>query len=189
MVGDHDRVLFLLDILPNNRLFTGRRIPVGTVRRIESNDIHREQTALSTGVASLDKISWGDLLYEATANGYEVFLVEDSQKIAGFIKLKIKEGNTLSIDVIANDETYKGKGIGGALMRFAENYGRANECRYLDLWSIEDQKEFYLKYGYQVKGEVLDAGDGERYIPMRRTLLYHFSVEMDEQDHIPAAHA
>ncbi len=183
IVGDHDRVLFLLDVLPNNRLYTSKYKPVGMFRRIEAGDALRSSPSLDVGVASLDKISWGDLYYEHKANGYDVFLVEDKDRIAGFIKLKIKTGPTLAIDVIANDKAYRGAGIGGALMRFAETLGRANECKFVDLWAIEDQVEFYGKRDYQVCGDSIDTGDGEKYTHMRKPLLYHFKADDENPEH------
>lgn len=179
VVGDHDRTLFMLDSIPNNRLFAGNGYqPVGIFRRIESSDANRQQ-CLDIGVASLDKISWGDLYYEHRVNGYDVIVVEDGNQLAGYIKIKIKHGNTLFIDVIANDKSYRGKGVGGALMRYVENMGRSLKLGCIELWSIENQIPFYQDKCefHVVKDErVIDAGGGERYTLMRRPLLYHFNL-------------
>ncbi len=67
VVGDHDRVLFLLKVIPNNRLYARKDHPIGFFRRIEPEDAKRPQNCLDTGVASLDKISWGDLYYDHKA--------------------------------------------------------------------------------------------------------------------------
>lgn len=176
VVGDHDRVLFLLDSIPNNRLFAGKDAPVGFFRRIEPEDAKRVQECLDTGVASLDKISWGDLYYDHRVNGYDVIVVEDRSHIAGFVKLKIKEGHTLCIDVIANDKAYRGKGVGGALMRYAETIGRAHECRFVELWAIENQVVFYERFKFVKTGELIDVGGGEVYSSMKRPLLYQFDL-------------
>jgi GNAT superfamily N-acetyltransferase/hypoxanthine-guanine phosphoribosyltransferase len=181
VVGDHDRTLFLLDRLPNNRLFTSKYKPVGLLRKIAPQDADREG-ALETGVASLDKISWGDLFYEHKANGYEVYVVEDESNIAGFIKVKLKEGRSVGIDVVAADRRYQGKGIGGALMRFAETLGRSNQCKYIDLWAIQDRVETYQYLGYAARGETISAGGGEQYTYMQKELLYHFNLS--EEDHL-----
>lgn len=176
VVGDHDRVLFLLDSIPNNRLFAGKDAPVGFFRRIEPEDAKRAQDCLDTGVASLDKISWGDLYYDHRVNGYDVIVVEHRSQIAGFVKLKIKEGPTLCIDVIANDKAYRGKGVGGALMRYAETIGRAHECRFVELWAIENQVVFYERFKFVKTGESIDTGGGEVYSLMKRPLLYQFDL-------------
>lgn len=176
VVTDHDRVLFLLDSIPNNRLYAGKYPPIGFFRRIEPIDSTRHQQCLDTGVASLDKISWGDLYYEHRVNGYDVIVVEDGDQIAGFIKIKIKNGHTLFIDVVANDINYRGKGIGGALMRYAETMGRAHKLNCVELWAIENQVSFYQKRKFEPLDETINAGGGERYTLMRRPLLYHFDL-------------
>jgi GNAT superfamily N-acetyltransferase len=175
VVGDHDRVLFQLDKLPNNRLFANRT-PYGLFRRLVADDAARTQ-CLDTGVPSLDKISFGDLYYECAAKGYDVVIAEDGDAIAGFLKMKVDGGRRLFIDVIANDQKYRGKGLGGALMRYAETTGRASCCTHIDLWAIEDQVEFYQKLGYAHSGEVIDAGGGELYRKMSKPLIYSFTDE------------
>lgn len=176
VVGDHDRVLFQLDKLPNNRLFANR-VPYGLFRRLTAEDAARNQ-CLDTGVASLDKISFGDLYYECAAKGYDVVIAEDGTSIAGFLKMQVHVGKRLFIDVIANDQRYRGKGLGGALMRFAETTGRASSCTHIDLWAIDEQVDFYAKLGYVVQsGEVIDAGEGEIYRKMSKPLVYSFTDE------------
>lgn len=178
VVGDHDRTVFMLNSIPNNRLFAGYQ-PLGIFRRIESSDSNREKQCLDIGVASLDKISWGDLYYEHRVNGYDVIVVEDGNKLAGFIKIKIKNGHTLFIDVVANDKSYRGKGVGGALMRYAENMGRSLKLSCIELWSIQDQVSFYqdkCQFNIVAGEPFIDAGGKEHYTLMRRPLLYHFNL-------------
>lgn len=178
IVDDHDRAIFLLESIPNNRLFKGHHYPpIGFFRRIESSDATRQQQCLDTGVDSLDKISWGDLYYEHRVNGYDVIVAEDGENLAGFIKIKVKGGHTLFIDVVATDDKYRKKGIGGALMRYAENMGRVQKLKCVELWSIESQVSRYRdEYKFELLDETIDTGGGERYTLMRRRLLYHFDL-------------
>jgi GNAT superfamily N-acetyltransferase len=176
VVGDHDRVLFQLDNIPNNRLFSGKDLPICVFRRIDSHDAARTSATLDTGVKSLDKISFGDLYYEHRVNGFDVVLAEDQGRIAGFLKIRASEQGALLIDVIANDKAYRGKGVGGALMRYAETMGRAGCCTHIELWAIENQVSFYEKFGFDKTNEVIDTGGGERYRLMRKRLLYHFDL-------------
>jgi len=173
--------MFLLERLPNNRLYTSKYKPFGLLRKIDASDVSRTDV-LTTGVASLDKISWGDLFYESKANGYEVYVVDDGTCIAGFVKLKVREGHSIRIDVVATDAKYQGRGVGGALLRFAETVGRSNQCVYLDLWAIGDKVAMYSDMGYAHVGETIDTGNGEGYTYMRKELLYHFALE-DEHTH------
>lgn len=176
IVGDHDRVLFQLEKIPNNRLFTRKYSPIGCFRRINQADSEHPRAQLDTGVASIDKISLGDLYYEHRANGYDVIVVEDRDKIAGFLKIKAHPKKHLQLDVIAADQAYKGKGLGGALMRYAETMGRANCCTHIELWSIKDKIEWYEKFGFESTADEINAGSGEIYGLMRKKLLYHFDV-------------
>lgn len=176
VVGDHDRVLFQLDNIPNNRLFSGAVPPTCLFRRIDSSDAARTSATLDTGVKSLDKISFGDLYYEHRVNGFDVVLAEDQGRIAGFLKIKTIEQGPLLIDVIANDKSYRGKGIGGALMRFAETMGRAGCCSYIELWAIDEKVQFYERFGFDKSNDLIDTGGSEVYRLMRKRLLYHFDL-------------
>lgn len=176
VVGDHDRVLFQLDGIPNNRLFTKKYNPIGCFRRITETDSDHPCAMLKVGVPSIDRISLGDLYYEHRANGYDVIVVEDQDKIAGYLKIKAHPKKQLQLDVVAADESYKGKGIGGALIRYAETMGRANCCTHIELWSIEDKIELYRRFGFQLTDEMINAGGGERYCLMKKRLLYHFDI-------------
>lgn len=181
VVGDHDRVLFQLDGIPNNRLFTRKYRPIGCFRRINESDSDHPCACLDTGVTSIDKISLGDLYYEHRANGYDVLVVEDRDKIAGFLKIKAHPKKQLQLDVIAADNGYKGKGLGGALMRYAETMGRANCCTHIELWAIENQIDWYKKFGFEPTNEVINAGGGEIYGLMKKRLLYHFDMNDGEE--------
>ena len=178
IVGDHNRAIFMLDVIPNNRLFAGsNHQPLGIFRYIDADDVNRESQCLDVGVPSIDKITWGDLYYEHRANGYDVIVIEDGENLAGFIKIMVKYEHTLHIDIIANDKGYRGKGIGGALMRYAENIARAQKLKFIELWSISDKIDFYKdKCGFKLLEDTIDAGDGETYNLMRRPLLYHFNL-------------
>ncbi len=177
IVGDHDRALFLLDSIPNNRLFNSNIKPVGQLRQLVESDCKLSPGSLDCGVASIDKITWGDLWYEHQVHGYQVYVIEEHAKLAAFIKLKIDtHKHVLFVDVLATDKLFKGKKVGGALMRWAESLARSNKCRSLELWSIANMQEMYAKMGFEQVGESLDLGGGEIYFKMRRRLLYHFDL-------------
>ena len=62
-------------------------------------------------------------------------------------------------------------------MRYAETIGRAHECRYVELWAIENQVEFYKKFKFTNTDDFIDTGGGEVYYLMKRPLLYLFDLE------------
>lgn len=170
MIDEHDRALFQLDELPNNRL---KRVdPFGHLRMIQAEDVHRPMN-LNTDVASIQKISYGDLYYDAVAHRGLVYLYEQEGEIRGYIHFTRSNG-ILEIDTILADENHRGTGIGGAMMRWAETYARSNACASIDLWSIDSQRSFYDKYFFElVDGKPLDLGDGEVYYRMTKRVLYN----------------
>jgi hypoxanthine-guanine phosphoribosyltransferase len=60
LIGEHDRVFFQLDELPNNRLFTqkatqpGKSVPIGILRLLREDDVDRKPDRLQVGVPSID---------------------------------------------------------------------------------------------------------------------------------------
>lgn len=170
VIDEHDRALFQLDELPNNRLKKAR--PFGHLRLIRPEDADI-QVSLNTSVASIQKITFGDLYYEYRAHDSLVYLYEEGNEIRGYIQFSRHNG-TLSIDTIVADEKYQKSGIGGALMRWAETYARSNRCSAINLWAIENQREFYEKYCFAViDPEPAHFGDGEQYFHMSKRVLYN----------------
>jgi GNAT superfamily N-acetyltransferase len=177
VVGDHDRALFMLDSIPNNRLFNRNRRPIGLLRQLAEADCQRAPASLDCGVESIDKVTWGDLWYEHKVHGYQVYVIEDQGKLAAFVKLKVESSHKmLFVDIIAVDKQYQGKKLAGALMRWAETLGRATKSQTIELWSIAKMIGMYQGLGFELTGESLDLGGGEHYSKMRRRLLYHFDL-------------
>lgn len=177
LVGEHDRTLFLLPSIPNNRLFKPSVAPSGVLRSICANDCLRQSRALDTGVASLDKITWGDLWYEKQAHGYEVYVMEVDGEIAAYVKIKLNS-KTMLIDTFAADKQHQGHGYGAALLRWSESLARAANCAAIELWAIANKVPMYRHLRFVETGrEVMDLGDNERYHHMRRELLYTFDLE------------
>jgi len=57
-------------------------------------------------------------------------------------------------------------------MRWAETCGRNAHCGAIELWGVDDRKEWYEKRGYGACGEALVL-DGTRFHLMRKKLLYN----------------
>jgi hypoxanthine phosphoribosyltransferase len=173
LVGDHDRTLFLLDEIPNNRLFKDK-IPVGVLRKLTPEDCQKD-IGLKTGLPSMDKMSFPDLLYQKMVHGHEVFVIELYGKVIAFLGLRFS-GARLLIDLVASDKKFKGKGLGGALLRWAETLARSKKCAQIELWAVFNQVEWYERCGFKKTNEEhLDLG-GEKYFGMTRDLLYSFDL-------------
>ncbi|OGP66847.1 MAG: hypothetical protein A2031_06900 [Deltaproteobacteria bacterium RBG_19FT_COMBO_43_11] len=166
LIGDHDRAVFLLEKIPNNRL-----VPFGVFRRLNEEDIKRKPESINTDVESIAKITWSDLWYQyKTASNY-IYVYERHGKIFGFISFLIKK-DVLFIDAVVVDNSVRGSGLGGSLMRFAETCARSNNCDSICLWGINDRQDFYKHVGYKPTLNELDLGK-EKYIFMQRKLLYN----------------
>lgn len=70
----------------------------------------------------------------------------------GFVSGRIKD-RKLFIDMLAMDGRHQGRGLGGALMQAAEQYGRAHGCTEAFLFVDEVNSHaqmFYLGKGYEI---------------------------------------
>jgi GNAT superfamily N-acetyltransferase len=174
VVGDHDRVFFLLKSIPNNRLFKPHKVPFGILRAVSEDDCAKGDGQLDTGVDSIDKITWSDLVYQQCAHGHDVYVIEVDGQIASYVSLRFNHDRLL-IDVVAADKKYKDKGLGGALLRWAETLARSRRCSALELWAISTQVDWYSRADYKPAGQTLVLGK-ETYQRMTRKLLYSFDL-------------
>ena len=89
---------------------------------------------------------------------YKPFVYEEDGKILGVIML---QQDYLMLDVfeLFVDKNHRGKGIGQALMRFAEEYARKEKLHGVKLEGGFSKKteSFLSKCGYQRVGEVLNS--------------------------------
>jgi GNAT superfamily N-acetyltransferase len=71
--------------------------------------------------------------------------------------------NALYIDILWVDEDHRRRGYGAALLRRAEDAGRAESCDVAYLSTFDFQAPgFYERYGYDVLGELQDVPPGSR---------------------------
>lgn len=179
LIDEHDRALFQLDKLPNNRLKKAK--PFGHLRLIQPEDALRPME-IRVAVESIRKITYGDLYYEARAHGSLVYLYEEQNEIRGYIQFSRTNG-ALSIDTIVADEKHRGAGIGGALMRWAETYARSNRCSSISLWAIADKRSFYEKYRFELADPKPGLfGKGEEYYLMSKRVLYNIKPSQEMAD-------
>ncbi len=176
IVGDHDRALFLLDAIPNNRLAKPKEIFKGVLRQLNDKDVNRTEV-IATDVPSISKVTWGDLWYDVRNNQFCVYVAEVDGAIAGFLKYKVEPQDHMKLDIIAVDAGSQGKGVGAALFRWAETTARSNSCLKIKIWGVERQVPKYENSGYKASGDWEDLGGGEKYLPMSKPLLYHFDLK------------
>jgi GNAT superfamily N-acetyltransferase len=77
----------------------------------------------------------------------------------------------LCIDVLWVSENYRGKGVGSELLRAVEDEAREMGCALAHLDTFDFQaKNFYLKHGYEVFGELDDCPPGHKRIFLKKAI-------------------
>ena len=85
------------------------------------------------------------------------FYAYEDDKIIGGICGNTDMGNWLYIDMLYMDDKHKGKGIGRALVKEAENFARQHGCVGMHLTTYCWQaKGFYEKLGFEEFGKLND---------------------------------
>jgi ribosomal protein S18 acetylase RimI-like enzyme len=122
--------------------------------------------------SSIEKLqkAWGR--ENRLKDGFEVFVAEDEGKIVGFIVFRIR-GDYGYIDnlVVAKEE--QRKGIGKALVAYAENMAESNGCCVVKTDTTENADGipwkaygFWTRIGYQDTGERLPTKYHFKEIPL-----------------------
>ncbi|MEI6986872.1 MAG: GNAT family N-acetyltransferase [Rhodospirillaceae bacterium] len=168
LIGDEDRAFFDLDKLPNNRLMNPASF--GYIRPIRQDDV--KLPLLKVGVASVER-DFGELYLESTASQSTVYLYILNNVVCGFICFNI-DSERIYINSFASATESRGKGIGVALLRWAETLARSRCCKIVELWAIKDKISFYTERGYHsVEGKTVLYDSETIYQFMQRKLLYN----------------
>jgi GNAT superfamily N-acetyltransferase len=162
IVEETDRCLFQLPAIPNNRLCERR--PFGVLRELASGDTNKR--FIRTGETAIDDTTFSSLLYEKE-RGSHVYVYEHGNKICGVLSFAV-------VDLVASDKKYHGKGIGGAMMRWAETWARSRKHGAVELWAIKRRIDFYTNRRFKLIGREINLA-GTRFFLMRRELLYNLS--------------
>ena len=176
MVNDADRVYFLLDSLPNNRLTTTdfAKQPHLQLRRLGEGD--HTTAPVVCGVESMDRVTWSDRWFDTVAGdqGRCTYLLEAGDGIAGYLTIHHSGDGCLIVDEVAIAKKHKGKKWGAVLMRFADTLARQCNCRRIELNAIECKASWYNGFEYvQKPGASPILLTGEKYIPMEKPILHH----------------
>jgi GNAT superfamily N-acetyltransferase len=178
MIGEHDRAYFQFEKIPNHRL--RRKGKIGILRKINEKDAMSENQYIQAGENSLSQISLSDLFYSVTTNSnHHVYLYEMEGKYVGFVHFYVTDKITVIVDAIATDVNFRGKDIGGLLMRWVENWARNYRMLEINLYAIEDRLYFYEHIGYKKdeKRKPIILTDGS-YFLMSRRLLYNIEPNL-----------
>lgn len=174
MIAETDRVFFLLDRIPNQRLqASGKRKPP-FVHIQKLNDKHGTKPPVKCGVKSLDRVTWGDRLFDMATGEQDrcSYVLERRDGILGYLTVHNTGPDCLAIDEVALSKDQQGKHLGGILLRFADTLARQSDCRFVRLHAIKKQISFYERFGYQLISQSAVRLDKEEYWPMERPLLH-----------------
>ena len=144
VIDETDRCLFQLDSIPNNRLC--ERQPFGVLRRLDGGDT--SLPFIETGEPSIDETTFSSLLYELE-KGSHVYVCEHQNKIVGVLSFTEKS-KSIFIDLVANSASYRKKGVGAAMMRWAETWARSKKLDAVELWAIKSRVPFYQDRDFQL---------------------------------------
>ena len=100
-------------------------------------------------------------------------ITDDNGKIIAGCIAKMYCWNVAYVDTLWVDEAYRGKGLGSKLLDDAEADAKAKGCYLIHLDTFDFQsKEFYVKRGYEVFGQLEDCPKGHcRYYLKKRLIL------------------
>jgi len=174
LVEDTDRVYFQLEVMPNNRLC--EKPPFGILKEVREEDLEKEIGDIGL---PFEGLTIGTMLYDKKTRGYHPYVYEYAGKIAGLVSFA-KNKSVTFIDMWATVATFRGKGIGGALLRWAETWARSNSSESVELWAFEPAVSTYLRFGYELTGDEMALSSKEKYKMMRKRILYH--IRVSDQD-------
>lgn len=180
VIDDKDRIYFDLDVLPNNRL--AKPAQFGVLRAIVPADIDRPIAGV---IPPFVGIKVGDLVYDQETHDAHAYVFEHAGELVGFVNFR-KLGGTLFIDGWFGAKRFSPDGqkmkIGGALLRWAETWGRSAKCDRIKLWAYEGAIDVYEYLKFKpTEPEWRNLGDGQRYRVMEREILYNIKIT-DERD-------
>ena len=99
------------------------------------------------------------------------FVACEGENLAGYVTLKDGVEKYMWLDILAVSKAFKGRGIGGKLIAFAENYMREQGMKESRLYThvkYEHIQAIYKHYGYEIYDRVQEKGYDRYY--MKKTL-------------------
>jgi GNAT superfamily N-acetyltransferase len=109
-------------------------------------------------------------------DGFEVFLAEDEGRLLGYMMFKL-EGDSGYIDDIVVAKEEQGKGVGRALVTYAEGVAKSQKCYLMKTDTTENANgipwrsyNFWLRMGYQDTGERIPTDYDFKEIPFIKKL-------------------
>jgi Acetyltransferase (GNAT) family len=120
-IDDTDRIYFLLDKIPNNRLDSGpekkdgvtRKIPPVHIERLDKEHIDAK-CYIKCGVDALDRVTFGDRHFNMLAGEHQecTYVLKSRHEIVGYLSLHFSDPTCLFVSEIGVDKSCESKGYG-----------------------------------------------------------------------------
>ena len=115
-------------------------------------------------------------VYNSSRVGYDdykplnLFLRDENNVIVGGM-LAVTLWQWMHVDILWFEEKYRNQGFGRKLMSAAEQKATERGCKFafLDTWDFQ-AKEFYLKLGYEIFGELPNFPNGHSRYFLKKNL-------------------
>lgn len=100
------------------------------------------------------------------------YVIKDKEHIVGGITAILYGWKCLYINVLWIDENYRYKGLGRNLLQKVENEAKklGSHLSHLDTFDFQ-AKDFYIKNGYEVFGELKDCPPGHSRYYLKKKLI------------------
>jgi len=149
------------------------RVRLATLTKDEIRGFSAPEFATTSSTEKLHKL-WdkGNRLKD----GFDVFLAEDDGRVIGYMMFKVESdfGYIDDIVVIKNEQ---GKGIGRALVAYAEGIAKSKGCHMMKTDTTENANgvpwrsyDFWVRMGYEDTGERLPTDYDFKEIPFIKRL-------------------
>jgi len=100
------------------------------------------------------------------------YVAKDNDTIIGGITALLYCWKCLYIDVLWVDEKHRHLGLGTKLLNMVEKFAKEKGCHLSQLDTFDFQaKDFYLKHGYEIFGELNDCPPGHKRIYLMKVFL------------------
>ncbi len=101
------------------------------------------------------------------------YYIKDNNKIIAGINSCFYFEEILSVNVLFVKEEYRGKGIGSILLKKVEDDAmkRGAKLSHLHTFDFNNAKDFYLRHGYEIFGELNDCPRGYKHYYFKKNLI------------------
>jgi predicted GNAT family N-acyltransferase len=136
----------------------------------------RDEPELSAAIALRDEVFCGEqgVTAEADRDGLDpealhLIAVDEAGEVVGTCRMLIEPGGTAKFGRLCVRASVRGTGVGGALLRVAEDEARAAGARRVGMHAQTGALALYRRAGFRAYGETFDE-EGIEHVGMEKEL-------------------